>query len=468
MSFYQNHPRYRPFEAALAPFLQAADLPFADVLLAQDILQAFDDAGVDFGNTSRSVFNPAITLWAFLSQVLSADKSCRAAVLRVSAARQALQLGPCSNDTGAYCRARSRIPVAVLRRLVMQVGRLLDDAIPAEWLWKGRHVYLADGFTASLPDTPDNQQAFPQAKTQKPGLGFPIMRLVVILSLATATVQDLAIGPYKGKKTGEPALLRQMLQSLRPGSVVVADRCFCSYFMIALLRHRGVDVVFRMHHARSVNFRRGQHLGVDDHITTWHRPVRPAWMDQETYDRLPATLSVREVRTSINRPGCRIKELVLATTLVDKESYTRQELTDLYHERWHAELDIRSIKQYLGMDVLRCKTPDMVEKEIWVHVLGYNLVRKVTAQTALAHGSTPRRLSFTAALQTVRAGWDHLTTRSPAERSVMGRGFLRALATETAGDRPNRCEPRAIKRRRKPHKLLMIPRAEAQAALLRL
>jgi hypothetical protein len=467
MSFYQNHPRHRPFEAALAPFLQADDLPFAGILPAQDVQQAFDDAGIHFGDTSRSVYNPALTLWAFLSQVLSANKSCRAAVLRVIVVLVALGRRPCAVDTGAYCRARAQFPVVVLRRLAVQVGRQLEDAVPATWLWKNRHVQLVDGFTVSLPDTPANQKAYPQARTQKPGVGFPIMRLVIIVSLATAAVQDLAMGPYKGKETGESALLRQMLLDMRPGSVVLADRYYCSYFMIALLQRQGMDVVSRMHQFRTVDFRRGRRLGADDHIVKWVRPVRPDWMDQETYDAMPKTLTVREVRTAVNRPGYRIKELVVVTTLIDEQSYAAEELTDLYHERWHAELDIRSLKQYLGMDVLRCLTPEMVAKEIWVHVLGYNLVRKVTAQAAAAKGLSPRGMSFTASLQAVRAAWDRLTTASSAQGSVLGQALLQGLGTETVGDRPDRCEPRALKRRPKPHPLLNQPRAEARAALLR-
>jgi putative transposase len=238
MSFYQHHPRHQPFETALAPFLQTDGLPFADVLPARDVQQAFDDAGVGFGNTERSVFNPAITLWAFLSQVLGANKSCRAAVLRVVVLLVALGRRPCAVDTAAYCRARAKIPVVVLRRLARQVGQRLDDTVPDKWLWKKRHVHLVDGFTVSAPDTEANQKKYPQSRKQKPGIGFPILRLVIILSLATATAQDLAMGPYSGKETGETALLRQLLANLRVGTVILADRYYCSY-VSAHQPHRG-------------------------------------------------------------------------------------------------------------------------------------------------------------------------------------------------------------------------------------
>lgn len=466
MSFYQTHCRCTPFEAALAPFLQADGLPFADVLPAADVLRACDDEGVCFATTAKSVFNPALTLWAFLSQVLAADKSCRAAVLRVLVVLVALERGPCSADTAAYCRARAKLPAAVLRRLALQVSRQLDDAAPARWLWQGKHVQLVDGFTVSLPDTPENQQAYPQPPAQKPGLGFPLIRLVVLMSLATAVLHGMACGPYQGKETGETALFRQLLDDLRPGTVLLADRYYCSYFLVALALSRGVDVVFRLHQRRGVDFRRGRRLGADDHVVVWHRPQRPGWLDAASYAALPQTLTVREVRTQVNRPGYRVKELVVVTTLTDGAAYTKDELTDLYHERWHVELDVRSLKQYLGMDFLRCKTPFMVEKEIWAHLLAYNLVRKVAAQAALAQGLSPRGLSFTAALQAVRASWDRLTTAGAAARLALGQAVLQAVSKEEVGDRPDRCEPRAVKRRPKPHPLLTKRRAEARAELL--
>ncbi len=339
----------------LAPFLQADDLPFADVLPAHDVQQVFDDAGIHFGTSARAVFNPALTLWAFPSQVLGVDKSCRAAVLRVLVVVVALERGPCASDTAAYCRARARIPAAVLRRLALQVSRQLDDTIPTSWLWQGKHVHLVDGLTVSLPDTPANQRAYPQPPAQKPGLGFPLLRLVVLMSLATATLHGMAFGPYQGKKTGETALFRQLLDDLRPGTALRADRYDCSYFLVALALRRGVEVVFRLHQRRGVDFRRGRRLGVDDHVVTWQRPARPDWMDAATYAALPPTLTVREVRTQVRRPGYRIRELVVVTTLTDAETYRHDAITDWYHERWHVELDIRSLKQYMGMDQLRVR-----------------------------------------------------------------------------------------------------------------
>jgi DDE family transposase len=465
--FYPPSSKATSFRATLAPFLNDEGLPFADVLTAQDVQEACELERVSFGRAKRSVFTPALVVWTFLSQVLGKDKSCRAAVLRVLVLLVALERGPCSTDTAAYCRARAKLPAAVLRRLARQVGRRLEAAVPRQWLWKGQHVYLVDGATLSLPDTPQNQKAYPQPATQKPGLGFPLMRMVVLLSLATALLREMAFGPYQGKEVGEPALFRTLLEQLPKDSIILADRYYCSYFLIALLKGCGINVVFRLHQRRKVDFRRGRRLGVNDHVVVWRKPERPKWMEPEAYAAIPATLTVREIRTQVRRPGYRVRELTVVTTLCDAEDYPKEDVLDLYHERWHVELDIRSIKVALGMEPLRCLSPFMIEKELWAYWLGYNLVRKVSAQAALAQGLHPREISFTATKQAVIEGWQQLTLSSAAKRLVLGRVLLVALGKETVGDRPGRWEPRAVKRRPKPHKLLKKPRKQARAELRR-
>lgn len=469
MPFYPPSSPCLSFEAALAPFVMDEGLPFADVLPAEQVEQACQDEGVSFGTDADSVYTPVITLWAFLSQVFSGvkEKSCRAAGLRVMVLVVALGRDSCSADTGMYCRARAKLTVPLLRRLTHEVAERLQRAVPNQWLWKNRDVYLADGTTVTLPDTEENQAAYPQPPGQKPGLGFPMIRMVLLLSLATGLLNGLALGPYQGKETGETALLRELLDRLHPGSVLLADRYFCSYFMVALLLERGVDVVFRLHQRRHTDFRRGRRLGRDDHIVDWKRPSCPDWMDAETFARMPRQLRIREVRTRIETPGCRVEKLVAMTTLLDGEEYSREEVLDLYHERWHVELDIRSIKCVLGMETLRCRTPSMVEKEIWTTFLGYNLVRKVSCQAALLEGKHPRQISFTASLEAVRAGWVIMTHAQSDLRRVLGKAQLVALGREQVGNRPDRCEPRAVKKRPKKQALLTVPRAEAKAALLR-
>jgi hypothetical protein len=465
MLSYPRDARSFQFAHTLAPFLQAEGLPLAEVLTAADIEQAFADEHVSFGQTSRSLWTPALTLWAFLGQVLGADPSCRQAVAQVVVAL-ALSVEPDDLDTAAYCRARAKIPAQVLQRLALQVGHRLEATAPESWQWHGRRVHLADGSTSTLPDTPENQKAFPQPATQKRGLGFPIIRWVVLLGLATAAVQGLAYGPYLGKETGETALFRQLLGQLLAGDVVVADRYYCSYFLVALLLAHGVDVVFRLHQRRKYDFRRGRRLGVGDHVVVWQRPQRPKWMTAEEYATIPKTLTVREVRVQIQEPGCRVNELVIATTLLDAEEYPKEDIEKLYHKRWHVELDIRTLKATLQMDQLRCLTPFMVEKEIWAHVLGYNLVRKVAAQAALFAQVSPRDLSFKATLQVVRGGWQKCTETSGDDYVRLAKSLLQSLRRQRVGNRPGRCEPRAVKRRGKPHKHLREPRAAARAKLL--
>jgi putative transposase len=454
-----------PFDHTLAPFFAQEGLPFAEVLTAADIAQAFADEQVSFGQTAHSFWTPALTLWTFLSQVLSGIKSCRAAVTRAVVAL-ALSRPPDDLDTGNYCRARAKLPTAVLQRLTLQLAARLEEAAPSAWLWKGRHVQLVDGCTVTLPDTEANQQAYPQPPTQKPGLGFPLMRLVVLLSLATALLQGLATGPYQGKESGETALFRTLVDSLAPGTVVLADRFFCSYFMLALLQKRGVDAVVRLHQRRSSDFRTGRRLGPDDHLVVWRKPQRPEWMDEATYAAMPAALQVREVRKTVTRRGYRVKHLHVITTLVDAEAYTTEEIADLYHKRWHVELDIRAIKSTLKMEELRCLTPVMVEKEIWTHFLGYNLVRKVAAQAAVQRGVCPRAISFAASQQVVLGAWDKLSEASAPQRRQIAAALLHGLGKEQVGQRPGRCEPRAKKRRPKSQKLLTKPRKQARAELL--
>ena len=467
MASYPPAARCLHFEHALAPFLTDPGLPFAQVLPAADVERALADEGVTFGATKKSVFTPALTLWAFLSQVLDDAKSCRAAVFRVIALLIGLERGPCSEDTAAYCRARAKLPAPVLRRLALDVGRRLEQEVPKDWLWQGRHVRLIDGTTVTAPDTPENQQAYPQSPSQKPGLGFPIIRLVVLLSLATAALMGMALAPYQGKQTGETALARQLLDELNAADILLADRYDCTYWLVALAQARGVDVVFRMHHRRAYDFRRGRRLGADDHVVDWRKPARPDWMDEATYAALPSTLAVRELRVGVATPGFRTTELVIVTTLTDAALYPKEDLADLYHQRWHAELDIRAIKQALKMDHLRCQTPFMLEKEIWAYFLGYNLVRKVSAQAALAQGVHPREVSFTATKQAVNAAWNQLTRAAAEERVRQGTDLLQVLGRAQVGDRPDRCEPRAVKRRPKEYDRLMKPRRQARAELLK-
>lgn len=470
MSSYTKQPISRcHFRPVLQSFLQQEGLPFADLLSAQDIQKGMADADAAFAEDQEdAVYTPEVTLWAFLSQVLFKGelRSCLAAVSRVVVLVVALGRPACAKNSGAYCRARMKIPTSVIRHLATQMAERAEQCLPEEWLWCGRHVKLADGFTLSMPDTEKNQEEYPQANTQKPGVGFPIARCVVLLSLATGMVADLEIGPYSGKETGETALLRAMLERLHKGDILLADRHYCSYFLIALLRQLGVDFVFRLHQTRTADFSRGERLGQHDHLVTWQRPDQPEWMDKATYATMPATITVREILVQVDQPGFRTESFVVATSLFDPKTYSVEDISDLYRKRWLAELDIRVIKSTLGLDILRCRTPDMVRKELWTALLAYNLIRQTMLQAALAAECSPRQLSFTHALQTIAASWCIVLVLSAGQQILLIQTLVAGMAEQRLGKRPNRVEPRKIKRRPKPHKLLTKPRKEAQAELL--
>jgi Transposase DDE domain len=327
-------------------------------------------------------------------------------------------------------------------------------------------VYLADGCEQSMPDTVANQKEYPQQKAQKPGLGFPRLRLVVLLAFATASLVGAAIGPCKGKGCGETELFRGLLDRLRAGDLLVADRYYCTWWLIALLAGRGVDACFRLHHKRHYDFSKGRHLGNGDHVVQWAKPPCPAWMDEEMYQGLPAYVEVREVQVVVKQRGFRVRQLVAATTLLDCGQYSSEDIGDLYHHRWHVELDIRNIKQTLQMDILSCKTPAMIRREVWAHLLAYNLVRKVLAQAALAGQVTPRQLSFAGAVNTLDAFRWLLAVGSAQDGTRMVQALLVAVATHRVGNRPDRVEPREVKRRWKKAKLMVKVRAQRRAELL--
>ena len=437
-------------------------LPFHELLDVEMVDEALKAEKVRFNDR---MYAPIVTLCLFLSQVIDPDHSCRASVARLIAWRAFRGLPPCSEETGTYCDARKRWPVAVVRRLVRGTALRGEAEAPDSWLWNGRRVYLVDGTTVSMPDTPENQAAFPQARTQKAGVGFPIARIAVLIGLWTALVRDLAMGPYKGKETGETALFRAMLDSLKSGDVVVGDRCFSSYFMLAELSRRGVDGVFRMHQIRKCDFRRGRFLGLSDHVVGWAKPARPSWMSEADYENYPDVMRIRELKYKITVPGYRVNSLTVTTTLLDADAYPASELASLYGSLWNIETDLRSIKCHLKMDVLRCKTSEMVEKEVWVHMLAYNLIHRTMARAASEAEVAPRAVSFKGALQTMTAFQDALRWADKVDRPRLWAVLLAAIAGHRVGDRSGRVEPRAIKRRPKPHKLLTVPRSEARKAL---
>jgi len=456
------------FHEIVSCFLLQPGLPFAEILSVERIERVFKKHGNLFG--IGGIYSVAVMLWSFLGQVLRDEKeaSCQAAVARIVAFKNQRGEQAPTSDTGDYCRARSKLSEAALHDLSVEIAAEVEGQCHPEWLWKGRHTKLVDGFTFTMPDTAKNQACYPSPKTQKKGVGLPIARVAAILSLASACVLDLAVGPYKGKETGETALLRELLNSFVQGDIAVMDRYYCSFMMIALLRGHGIDVCTRIHHLRKVDFRRGRRLGHYDHVLHWTRPARPDWMDQETYDKIPETLELREVRYNINQPGFRTKSFDVVTTLLDANEYSKDDIAQLYGFRWNSELDIRSIKQSLNLDHVRCKSPEMVRKELWTTILAYNLIRTTAAASAALHAVQPREISFTAVCQYILATW-MLRTCQPAEAyriELEARLMLRQISECRVANRPGRIEPRVIKRRQNQYDLMLEPRAVLKARLL--
>jgi hypothetical protein len=443
-------------ETVRARFTSSQGLPFAEVLTEASILEILDEHKVEYRDR---VFGPLTTIWGFLSQVLSDDHSCRDAVSRVVAHRAASGLEPCSPNAASYCNARKRLPTGVLRALAKRTAGQLQDGLPQAWKWNGRDVFIADGSHVSMPDTKENQAAYPQVYNQEPGIGFPLARLTVLLSLATGACCELAIAPYAGKGTGETTLLRQMYGSLRRGDVVVADALFDNYFLIWELCQLGIDVVAREQAERvgTVTLERRP----DGDIIVWQRPQKPRGMTGEQYRTYPKSQTVRRVSVDARDKDNRAEQFEVVTTLLDASIDGRQ-VGGLYERRWEGEVDIRSIKSVMKMDILRCKSPEMVRKEIWAHLLAYNLLRTIMAVAAAESATEPRKISFKGAKQAVTAFAPKIEAARPEDRGRLIEALLKTVAYHRVGNRPGRWEPRARKRRPRPGTRLMQPRAVAK------
>lgn len=427
-----------------------------DELLSSDVVCAIVDE--EMGSYRERVYPPLTTLGLFIGQALSADGACQDAVARHLSERTALGAAQCSLSNGPYCKARQRLPLSLIERLAVSVGERLEDLSCKHWKWRGRSVKLLDGTTVSMPDTQANQAAYPQSGEQQPGLGFPLAMLVALISLSTGAVLRWATGPCRGKGSGEQALFRTLMPHLTAGDIILVDRLHCTYFTVAMLAEHGVDLLTRQHQRRCTDFRQGQRLGHRDRLVTWTRPQRPQWMDHATYARLPQQLSLRQTE---------VAGRVLVTTLTDARSVTPLDLDTLYRQRWQVEVDLRSIKAVMGMDILRAKSPAMIDKEIAVHLLAYNLVRGIMARAAAGAEVIARTLSFKATLQLLLAFQQHLRWAGRKSVDIMSAHLLGAISAMKLPIRPGRIEPHAIKRRPKNHALLTAPRHVARAAIIR-
>ena len=411
--------------------------------------QLLDASEAQLPEHRERLYPPTVTLSMFMRQVLQADGSCQNAVNGWAAQRAADGLSACSVRTGGYCRARQRLPLQMVSTLTRKTGKLISQQAPAQWLWRGRVVKLVDGTGLSMPDTPENQARYPQPSSQAAGVGFPLARLVMVICLATGAALDAAIGPHQGKGSGELGLVRRLLGGFDPGDVMLADALYCNYFLIATLMSSGVDVLFEQNGSRITDFRRGKSLGTRDHIVRWPKPAtRPQWMTPEQYAQAPDEIVLREVR---------VAHQVLVTTLLDHRRIGKDALSALYARRWNVELDLRNLKTTTGMDVLSCQTPQMNDKQLWVHLLAYNVIRLLMAQAASYAGVEPRSLSFKHTVQ-LWIEWSSRGLSAPND----DRRLLPLIAQCRVGHRPGRIEPRMRKRRPKPYPWLKQPRAQAR------
>lgn len=408
------------------------------------------------------IYTPSVVMWMFVGQTLSSDHSCRDAVSRFNVWRIAQGLKPCSAETTSYCDARQQLPEQLPLELARSIGQDCVAEAKPKWLWKARNVKMVDGTMVTMADTPENQAEYPQPTSQKPGVGFPIARLLLIVSLAVGAVLEVAIGTYSGKLTGETSLLRTLLNTILSGDILLADRFHANYWLLASAWEKGFDVVVRAHQLRKIDFRRGLRIGHYDQIVAYHKPKqRPYWMTKEEYDAYDEFILVRHLRYKVKQSGFRSKEITIATTLLDAEVYSAEEIASLYQQRWQVELDIRSIKTHLQMEHLRCKSPSMVRKEIYCHLLAYNLARAAMVESALIFEKNPNQLSFKGAVQAINA-FTSAVAAGGRNLELQYQNMLQTIATYEVGDRPNRSEPREKKRRPKTYTLMKLPRHQAR------
>lgn len=417
----------------------------------------------------QRIWTPMQTLWTFLIQVLNPNCSCRAAVAQVLAEQAvAGELPKVSADPAAYCQGRKRLPLVLFRMAFQKIGQSLKAKIDIDYLWNGRKVWLVDGSSCSMPDTPELQETFGQPDGQLKGCGFPVAKIVALFCWASGAIIDIAIGAYR---SSELLLWRKLWENLNCGDIILADRFYCTYADISQLLEKSCDCVFRLQgaRARTMNFREGKRLGRNDRLVTWHKPkICPRTLSTEMFALLPETLAIRVLRFHTRIPGFRSKTIMVATTLLDPKEYSVEMISQLYADRWTIELRLRDIKTTLGMDVLRGKSVDVVCKEIYMHLMAYNLIRALMWQASVEHNRPLHRISFAGTVQRFDVAAPYLYLFFGTVKAVI---VYKLLLKWIAGDilpyRPNRIEPRAVKRRPKEYALLNKPRQQMKEELLK-
>jgi hypothetical protein len=441
-------------------FSQSLGLPFKELLPESAIKLAISELKIKY---KKRLFDPFVTLWAFLSQVLDTDKTCNNAVSKIIAHLAESEVEVPSTDTSAYCQARARLPEKLLEKVFNHSAQKLEDKVTQEHLWCGRNILVIDGSTVSMPDTVENQKEYPQPSSQKPECGFPIAKIGVIFSLVTGAAVAFCIDVLN---THDIKLARKLYSFLKPNDVLVGDRAFCAYADMFTIKKFNCDVVFRKHQSRTTTMRKGKIIGDCDKLVTWYKPKTcPKGLDKDEFNALPPSITVREIYYYIVIPGFRTQQVSLITTLLDGSSYSTLAIVGLYGQRWDVELNLRHLKTTLGMDILRCKTPSMIRKEIYVYLLAYNLLRSLMWSAGTTYTTPPNRLSLQGTRHHLINFIPKLLAATSQKRHQIYRTLLKVIAHKAVPDRPTRNEPRVRKRRRKAYPLMTKPRHELRKQL---
>jgi hypothetical protein len=453
-------PFFLAFRARLAPMgrrveqLRQQSLCHLELLLGPLLPPGLLSQADEGPNSRDRVFSVRRTFFGFLYQVLKPDTACREIVRQIQALFALHSQGPVDENTSAYCQARKRLPLDTLSRV--RVGVAAAGEKRAQ-LWHGLRPKVIDATTVSAPDTPKNQRAYPQSRSQKPGCGFPLIRLLGVFSLSTGVLLDYAKG---NKHQAELRLLWKLLDQFKPGDLALADRGFCSYVLLALLLRLGVASLFRLHQRRPADFRKGKRLGKEDRLFNWLKPPqKPRWLPQSWWKKIPTQLTVRVIRFNLSCPGYRPESVTLLTTLLDPQQYPARDLAQLYTRRWKIELWFRDIKSSMGMEVLRCQSPRMLHKELEMFFIAYNLIRCLMVQAATLNDAPLDRMSFKGTVDSIRQfSLAIAQAHSKKKQNQLVVELLEVIARDKVPERLERREPRAVKRRPKAFPLLNRPR----------
>lgn len=416
------------------------------------------------GDMSRQrLFSKENTFWAFFSQVLDADGGCKEVIRKLQSYASIRGIKIPSSSTASYCTARKKLTEQTLSEILAHTSCQVNVQSEAGLL-NNRRVVVVDGTGVSMPDTPENQEVWPQSASQKPGCGFPTARICACFSLESGALLSYALG---NKKSSELPLFRQQWQTFKQGDIFLGDKGFCSYYDIVNLKKQGVDSVVTLARRTPVSPADSlKRLGPDDLLITWKRPASNQRLSysEETRKDLPSELALRQIKVRVRFPGFRTKGFYIVTTLLDARLYPAEEIAELYFKRWDVELFFRDIKTTMGMDILRCQSPEMIRKEILMYFIAYNCVRKLMCEASGKIAIEVRVVSFKGTVQAIRNWEPHLNQAkiSKVARFKLISDLYEAMTDSPIRQRPGRSEPRCLKRRPKNFQLMTAPRHQMQ------